>query len=297
MSERRRQEILLRIQRSGYASARRLAEEFGVDVSTIRRDLDAMARLGMVVRSHGGASLPLEPAETPYAVKVEKNVLQKRAIGRAVAAMIEHNSTLLVDSGSTTLEVARALRQHRGMTVVTNDLRVAAEIANQGDVRLIVIGGEVLPSVYTLMSERAVELIEDYHVDIAILGADAIDPRGVTNTNSSEASMKRAMIRSADRVLVVADSSKFGQSALVRITGLDEVEAVVTDDGLPEDVVQTYSCRLIRVDVAESLGAKQSADHETAYPGRTLDGADRTSLEPALVPVGVRSATPSDPTG
>lgn len=270
MGKQRREEILRRIHLHGYVNARTLAEEYRVDPSTIRRDLDAMAQLGMLVRSHGGAMKPNEPTEIEYGIKIETRVDQKRAIAQAVAQMITPGESLLLDSGSTTFEVARALRGHGGLSVVTNDLRVAAELANQGDVRLIVIGGEALPRVYTLMSERAVGLISEYHVDYAVLGADAIDPRAITNTNSFEAPMKRAMIRSADKVLLVADSTKFGQSALVRIAGLEDIDLVVTDDGLAEDVAAAYSVDILRVPVVPTSGAPDS------------DRAATTSLRPNL---------------
>lgn len=284
MGKQRREEILRRVQRQGYVSAKQLADEYDVNASTIRRDLDAMASLGMVVRSHGGASAPVEPAEIPYVVKVEQHVLQKRAIAQAVAAKVGDGKSLLLDSGSTTLEVARALRAHRGMTVITNDLRVAAEIANQGDVRLIVIGGELLPSVYTLMSERAVDLIGEFQVDYAVLGADAVDPRGITNTNSFDAPMKRAMIRAADQTFVVADSSKFEQSALVRISGFDEIDLVITDDGLPEDVASGYPTAILRVDAESARTDETTPTVESAHP---LMAVPRTDSGPALVPSAV----------
>jgi len=246
MGKKRRQEILQRVQHLGYVSARELAEEYAVDTSTVRRDLDALARLGLVVRNHGGASLPSEPAGASDA-QLAARVPQKQAIAQAVARMIGDGRSLLLDSGSTTLEVTRALRGHRAMTVVTNDLRIAAELAGDDEVRLIVLGGEALPHAYTLMSERAADLIGGYQVDVAVLGADAVDPRGITHMNSFEAPMKRAMIRAAAQVLVVADSSKFGQSALVRVAGLEEVTRVVTDDGLPEAVAASYPVEVVRV--------------------------------------------------
>lgn len=281
MGKQRREEILRRVQRHGYVSARQLAQDYRVDASTIRRDLATMAELGVIARSHGGATLPSEPAEIPYDVKVGKNVAQKRAIARAVAEIVPHGSSLLIDSGSTTLEVAQALRGHRDMTVITNDLRVAAEVANQGDVRLIVPGGEVLPAVYTLASERAVDLIKEFHVDHAVMGADAVDPEGITNTNSNEVSMKRAMLRAADTVLVVADSSKFGHRALVRITGFDVVDLIVTDDGLGEESLSAYPVQIRRVRPEPAL---------LPPPTELLEDAPRTAMEPALVPIGARPA-------
>lgn len=282
MGKQRREEILGRVQRHGYVSVRQLAQDYQVDSSTIRRDLDTMAELGLIVRSHGGAALPAEPAETPYNVKVGKNVAQKRAIARVVAEIVPHGSSLLIDSGSTTLAVAQALRGHREMTVITNDLRVAAELANQGDVRLIVPGGEVLPAVYSLASERAVDLIKEFHVDYALMGADAVDPQGITNTNSNEVSMKRAMLSAADNVLVVADSSKFGHTALVRIAGFDDVDLIVTDDGLDEESASAYPVQIRRV----------RPDPALLPPPTVLmpEQAPRTALEPAIVPTGARVA-------
>jgi DeoR/GlpR family transcriptional regulator of sugar metabolism len=244
----RREDILRRVQREGYVSTSRISEEYGVDRSTIRRDLDALSRLGLVVRSHGGAAMRTEAAEVPYSVKVEKNVLQKHAIAQATSLLIGDGASVLIDSGSTTLEVARALRGHRGLTVITDDLRVGAELANQGDVRLI--GGEVMQAVYTLVGESAVDAIRQYHVDVAILGADAIDSQGVTNSNSFEAPLKRAMIECAERVIVVADSSKFGHRALVRIASLEEIGLVITDDALSESDAREYATEIMRVPVA-----------------------------------------------
>jgi DeoR family transcriptional regulator, aga operon transcriptional repressor len=277
MGKQRREEILGRLLRHGYVSVRQLAQDYGVDSSTIRRDLDTMAELGMVERSHGGATLPAEPADIPYDVKVETNVAQKRAIARAVAEMVPHDRSLLMDSGSTTLEVARALRAHRGMTVITNDLRIAAEVANQGDVRLIVLGGEALPAVYTLASERAVDLIREFHVDYAVMGADAVSPEGITNINSNEVSMKRAMLDAAGQVIVVADSSKFGRPALVRVASLESVDLIVTDEGLPEESAAEYPTTIRRVPAEIS-----------AAPVPMPAQAPRSALEPAVVLEGTR---------
>jgi DeoR/GlpR family transcriptional regulator of sugar metabolism len=283
MGKQRREEILRRLHRTGYVTVRQLAQDYRVDSSTIRRDLDTMAELGMVERSHGGAMLPAEPPEIPYDIKVETNVAQKRAIARAVAEIVPHERSLLMDSGSTTLEVARALRAHRGMTVITNDLRVAAEVANQGDVRLIVLGGEALPAVYTLASERAVALIREFHVDYAVMGADAVSPEGITNINSNEVSMKRAMLDAADQVIVVADSSKFGRPALVRVASLKSVDLIVTDEGLSEESAAEYPTTIRRV-----------PSEISAAPVPMPTQAARSALEPALVPEGTRVPRTSD---
>jgi len=247
LGKQRREEILRRIQRHGYVSASQLSDEYNVDPSTIRRDLEALSRMGLVMRSHGGASMRTESVDLAYDVKLERRVVQKRAIAQAAAAQIEEGTSAVIDSGSTTLEVARALRGRLGLTVVTDDLRVSAELAGHGDVRLIVTGGEVMPSFYTLIGERAAETIRQYQVDVAIIGVDAVDPQGLMLTNSFEVPLKRAMIECADRVVVVADSSKLGSRALVRVASLDEVDLVITDEGLDAALVSQYSVKILRV--------------------------------------------------
>ncbi len=247
LGKQRRENVLQRIQRQGYVRATQLSEDLGVAPSTIRRDLDALSQLGLVVRSHGGASMSTDAVEVPYDLKLVKNVIQKRAIAQAAALRIDDGTSVVIDSGSTTLEVARALHSHRGLTVVTDDLRVGAELAHGGAIRVIVTGGEVMPSVYTLIGEGAVDTIRQYNIDIAVLGADAVDVQGITNSNSFEAPLKRAMIECAERVFVVADSSKFGLRALVRIAALDEIDLIITDDGLDESSAQAYATEVLRV--------------------------------------------------
>jgi DeoR family transcriptional regulator, aga operon transcriptional repressor len=125
------------------------------------------------------------------------------------------------------------------------------------------------------MSERAVDLIKEYHVDFAVLGADAVDPHAITNTNSFEVPMKRAMIRSADKVLLVADSSKFGQSALVRVAELHDIDLVITDDGLDEETAASYPVEILRVPVLE--------EDPTPEFSRGLGRPPRPDLEPAIL--------------
>lgn len=248
--DQRSEEILRRIQRHGYVSATQLADELGVDSSTIRRDLAALSKMGLVARSHGGAAVRPEPGDLAYNAKLEKNVHRKRAVAAAAAKLVADGASLAIDSGSTTLEVARALRGHSHLTVVTDDLRVGAELADQGDVRLIVTGGEVMPGFYTLIGNNSPAAIRQYHVDIAFLGVDAVDPAGLMFMNGFEIPMKRAMIECADKVVVLADSTKMGRRALVRAASLDEVSLVITDDEFPDDSDDDYGVEIMRAPLA-----------------------------------------------
>ncbi len=248
----RRHQILERLLADGYVEAKTLSRDLDVDASTIRRDLDALVRLGKAERTHGGAR-PIEGAhsEIPYAVKEHVRRDEKMAIAQEASALVSDGDSVILDSGSTTYQVAAALRNRSGLTVITNDLRIGKFVATFPDVRLLVAGGELLGSVFTLVGERTVEFLSDYSVDWTFLGADAIDPvAGITNTNTLEIPVKRAMIAAAARTAVLADSSKFGQRALARVATLAEVDAIVTDAGLDADAAAPYGDHLRRVTLA-----------------------------------------------
>jgi DeoR/GlpR family transcriptional regulator of sugar metabolism len=171
----------------------------------------------------------------------------KAAIARQAAQQVHDGDTVILDSGSTTYEVAVALRKHRELSVITNDLRISTYIASLRGFRLLVTGGELLGSVYTLVGDHAVEFLGSYAADWAFLGADAIDTHsGVTNTNTLEVPVKRAMIKAARTAVVVADSSKFGRRALAKVAGLDEIDFVVTDPDLPGETAEHWGIRLIQ---------------------------------------------------
>lgn len=243
----RRREIFHRLLADGYVDAKTLSCDLGVDTSTIRRDLDALAREGKVERTHGGAR-PIEGAgpEVPYDLKKDVRRREKVAIAEEAAAMVSDGDSIVLDSGSTTYEVAVALRRRTSLTVLTNDLRIAKYVATFPDVRLLVTGGELLGSVFTLVGEHAVHFMSHYSADWAFLGADAIDPvAGITNTNTLEVPTKRALMRAAARTIVVADHSKFGHRALAKVAAFGEVAAIVTDSGLDDDGRTAYGDLLV----------------------------------------------------
>jgi DeoR/GlpR family transcriptional regulator of sugar metabolism len=224
-----------------------------VDASTIRRDLDTLVRSGQAERTHGGAR-PVTGAssEIPYAVKKTERQPEKIAIARRAAQHVADGDTIILDSGSTTYQVALELRHKADLTIITNDLRIGKYVATIPAVRLLVTGGELLGSVFTLVGERAVDFLSDYSADWAFLGADAIDPTaGITNTNTLEVPLKRAIISAAARTVVLADSSKFGHRALAKVAAIDEVETILTDSGLPSDQAEQYGGKVARAMMAD----------------------------------------------
>jgi DeoR/GlpR family transcriptional regulator of sugar metabolism len=256
LGERRRRDICDLIEKSGYVESRQLAVDLGVNISTVRRDLEALAEAGVIQRTHGGA-MPVtdgSAVDVPYEVKKRQRLAEKRAIARYAASLVSDGDSLVVDSGSTTFALAQVIRGRTGLTVATNDLRIAHFLAEGGGVRLLVTGGQLIDSVFTLVGPSALTNLAGLQVDWAFLGADAVDPEaGVTNVNTVEVPIKQAMLAAAARGVLLADSSKFGRRALAAVFGIGAFDYVVTDDGLPADAAAHYGPRLVRVPVETRL--------------------------------------------
>jgi DeoR/GlpR family transcriptional regulator of sugar metabolism len=231
----RRREILQRLLNDGHVRASDLSDRFGVNRSTIRRDLEALAQDGYLHRTHGGARLVSGAVDIPYTRKLTEHLEEKRAVAREAYTLVRAGDAVILDSGSTTYELAVLLRTVPDLTVVTNDVRIARVVADFPMARLLVTGGEQLSSTYTLVGDRAVQCIEQMRVDTTFLGADAVTAAdGVTNTNAIEVPLKRAMIRAGHRVVALADSSKFDRVALMRVCSLDELDLLITVEGVDE---------------------------------------------------------------
>lgn len=246
----RRDTLLRTIRTRGYLNVAEAADELGVDTSTIRRDLTHLEALGVIQRSHGGAVPVRDEAEVPLDRKIGLQVAEKRAIAHEVARQIPNDSTVLLDAGSTCLLVAQALFAHTGLTVVTPDVTIAAELIRRNDVRLILPGGEAVPETTTVLNQEAVEMVRRMHVDIAVMGADAVDARGASNLNSVVVPFKRARIGAAARTILAVDNSKLNTRRLISVAGLDELAMLVTDSGCPDSVVAEYPIPVVRTPVA-----------------------------------------------
>jgi DeoR/GlpR family transcriptional regulator of sugar metabolism len=234
--ETRRKRLLDLVSRQGFATLDQLIRALGVSESTVRRDLEALDLAGTVKRTHGGAVYSGELRAMPaFEDRTKAAAEEKRSIGRATALLIEDGETVLLDGGTTTLEVARAL-QGRRLQVVTNSLPIAQLLASSQETDLILIGGYVYPRTGVAMGPLAVATMQGIRVRKAILGAGGIVADGIYNSNLLLVETERQMMACAGEVLIVADRSKFGRLALARLCGLEEVQRVVTDPGVaPED--------------------------------------------------------------
>lgn len=232
LPEPRRQRLKELISRQGYATLDELVRVLGVSESTIRRDLEALDLSGSVKRTHGGAVYAGEVRSMPpFDERTETAAAEKRAIGQATSALIEDGDTVLLDGGTTTLEVARALVGRR-IQVVTNSLPIAQLLASSPQTDLILIGGYVYPRTGVALGPMAIAAMQSIRVRTAILGAGGIVPEGIYNSNLLLVETERQMMSCGQDVLIVADHSKFGRLALARLCGLDEVQSIVVDSGL-----------------------------------------------------------------
>jgi DeoR/GlpR family transcriptional regulator of sugar metabolism len=264
--ETRRRRLLDLISRQGFATLDELMKTLHVSESTVRRDLEALDVAGSVKRTHGGAVYSGEVRAMPaFDERTGTAAAEKAAIGRMTASLVEDGDTVLLDGGTTTLEVARAL-QGRRIQVVTNSLPIAQLLASSQSIDLILIGGYIYPRTGVAMGPLAIEAMRGIRVRKAILGAGGIVADGIYNSNLLLVETERQMMACGQEVVIVADHTKFGRLALARLCGLDEVHRVVTDPGLPDTfraVLEEASVTVLTASPGETPSTNGNAMTET----------------------------------
>ncbi len=252
--EERRRRIMELLEAQERVTVEELVGRYGVSAVTIRGDLDALAALGAVVRSHGGALKRDEAADdVPIAVKETQHHAEKVRIGQSAAQMIRDGETIMLDSGTTTAEIARQVRALRlsSLNVITNALNIAMELATVPFVRLIMIGGILRQMSYSLSGPHAEQTLRQLHADRLFLGVDGLDPEiGLMTPDVLEAQLNGLLIRVAREVNVVADSTKFKRRSLSLIARLEAVHRIVTDDKIDAETVAALRAKGIEVLIA-----------------------------------------------
>lgn len=233
----RRSNILNFIDTSGSATIRELAVFLNVSEATVRRDLDELAAEKMLERTRGGAqSLRTSRTafEAAYRDKASLMVEEKQRIGACAASYVEDGDTILLDTGTTTLQIASQLAEKKNITVITYDLYIATTIELDASSTLIVPGGTRRPGFGVLVGPVTKSFLQGIRVDKTFLAADAVSPEfGVSNATLDEADLKKVLISSAQKVFLVADHSKFGSVSLVHVCPLSDLNLIITDKGLP----------------------------------------------------------------
>lgn len=252
LAEERRQRLLALISRRGFATLEELVESLGVSESTVRRDLEALDQSGAIKRTHGGAVCSGEVRAMPALEdRATTMALEKQAIGQAAAALLNDEDTVLLDGGTTALEVARAL-VGRPVQVVTNSLPIAALLAASKETDLILIGGYVYPRTGVAMGPISIETMQGIRAHKVVMGAGGIVAEGVFNSNSLLVETERQMMRCGQEIIVVADHSKFGKLSLSRLCGLDEIHRLVVDSALAEEYLPMLDASGVALHLARS---------------------------------------------
>jgi DeoR family transcriptional regulator of aga operon len=226
--------ILQQLNETGSVGVEELARHLSLSQASIRRDLHLLEQQQLLTRTHGGAVASGVLYELPMRYRGGQRHEAKRAIARRVAELLPAEvGSLGINGGSTTTEVARAVASRPGLRVVTSALNIASELAVRSNIELVVCGGSVRSESYELVGPLAEMMLANINIDVAIVGVDGVDDvAGFTTHHEVEAHTNRALLRAAERVIVVADSSKIGKRGFAKITDIGSAADLVTDSGI-----------------------------------------------------------------
>lgn len=226
--------ILEKLEAEGFVGVNELSDEFKVSLVTIRKDLKLLEEKKMLFRSHGKA-IPVNPYITENSVNVKEKIhaKEKRKIGMAAAELLEVNDSIIIASGTSVIEFARHITPLEGLTVLTASLNAAVILAAYKDIDVMQLGGMVRSSSGSVIGPIGEKMLVEFTFTKLFLGVDGIDlDYGITTTNLMEASLNKEMIKASQKIIVLADSSKFNKKGFGRICGLDDVDQIITDSGI-----------------------------------------------------------------
>lgn len=254
LRERRQQAILEEMERKGSVSVAALTGLLGVSDMTVRRDLEELSARSLLRKVHGGAvPVPKTAAEPHFVQKQRLNRAEKRAIARAALGFINSGDTVAFSAGTTTWQIAEALKRDRGsLTFITNSTNIALTLQENGWEQIVLSGGIFRTPSDALVGPFADRTLRTLNSDVLFLGVHGIHPEaGLTTPNSAEAETDRCLVSGAQRVVVVADHTKLGTIALAQIASLAEVDTLITDEGAPDQMLQEIESNGVRVVVVD----------------------------------------------
>ena len=236
-NEQRRLRIVEMVSRQGFLTMEALAHHFGVTVQTIRRDVSTLATEGRLSRYRGGAGLASSIENMEYHRRQVVNLAAKQGIAREVASDVPDRSSLFINIGTTTEQAARALLAHDDLQVITNNLNVARILSENPNFSIVMAGGKVRNRDGAVTGQPTVRTFDQYRADIGIIGISGIDlDGGLFDFDLDEVLCAQAIIRNSRRVFLLADRSKFGRPALVKVGNITEISALYTDAPPPEPI-------------------------------------------------------------
>lgn len=261
MVHERLDKIMKQIHTDGMVNAGKLAKQFQVSVETIRRDLETLENQGALKRVYGGAiSNVSKGVERQYTSRELLRTAEKQAIALRAADLIKDGDTIVMDLGTTTLEVAKCLASKQYLTCLTNSLPVGMQMVKNDSCRVFMLGGQLRKGDYSTSGFMADGGLENFRVDKAIIGASGISVKnGVMDYHVEEAKVRRKMIEISEQVILVADSSKFGASTFVQICELDSIDQIITDWRIDPKTVQDIQASQTQVIVAMPVDKQRLA--------------------------------------
>lgn len=249
----RQQQILQMVREQGFVSIEALAQQFLVTPQTIRRDVKKLSDSGQLRRHHGGAGLPSSVENFGYRDRQVLCKEEKVRIARAIADQIPKRSSIFINIGTTTEEVARALLDRHGLRVITNNLNVATILSDNPDLEVIIAGGVVRSRDRGITGEATIDFIEQFKVDYGIIGVSGIDADGtLLDFDYREVRVARAIIANSRKVFMAADHTKFGRNAMVRLGTVADIDALFTDRQPPEEITGKLADEGVELFVADS---------------------------------------------
>lgn len=244
-AEERQQRIIELLHRDSKLLVVDLSDYFNVSKSTIRNDLNELENKGLLKRTYGGAIYNSKTAFEQDSVQKEvRNRKQKEAIAALAVEAIEDGDTIALDSGTTCMEIARKMANKKGLTVILNDIRIAAFLEENSDATILIGGGILRKGFHCMLGSPTIEFFSRYNADKVFLGVNGLSVRkGITTPDLSHAEVKRKMLEISNMKIVVCDSSKIGHIGLVAISQLNDIDKIITDSRIfPEDMSAIEEC-------------------------------------------------------
>ena len=238
----RKNEILQKLKIEQRVLVSELAEHYGVTEETIRRDLDKLEKEGFATKTYGGAIFGNSTkTDLSYTIRNKTNVDAKNCIGELVSRLVEDGDHIMLDDSSTSLYIAKHLKEKKKLTVITNSIEIIVELADRDGWTILSTGGRLKPESLALVDHPAQEMLRSYHVDKAIISCKGLDPEaGITDSSEFHSLIKRTMMGAARQTILAVDDSKFSKTSFVTISHLDQIGMVVTNQKPEESWMRLF---------------------------------------------------------
>ena len=248
----RRSKIIEILNKKNVISISEISKMFNVSEVSVRNDLALFEKKGLLIRTRGGAiSKQMSDFDLNLSQRLKQNYRQKQEIGKRASKCIGDGNTVIMDSGSTVIEVAKNLGNKKDIKLITNSLPIAEIVADNQQIEVIITGGILRPEMRSLIGNITEKTILNYRCDVAILGADGIDSEMGLYTNlENEASLVQSMIKISKKIIIVTDSSKFNNNRFAKIADISDVDIIITDDGISAIDMQKINSQGVKLIIA-----------------------------------------------